>query len=236
MYNPAKSVYFNPNIQYLFNNEIVEYDMKEAGFSIIKAYKLLSGSEIKTLEGISQRERLYAIGMHQKTNRELAKQLSEKFAEIRSVFISANKLSDSQIISVKKDAIYTIGECRYLKFNGIEFIPKHRYSSYLRLATPGQTEFYFNEGKITVKGMGDSAVNRHRLYMMEVVRKFMSEMETKNLSIKRYLKNFVDMYRRKQLDDEYYVEFNLRSRDVDPMQPYKRVLIPMVQIATEELK
>ena len=49
-YNPSKTTWFNPDIEYLFNNEIIEYDMKDAGFNIIKQFKLLPDIKIKELE------------------------------------------------------------------------------------------------------------------------------------------------------------------------------------------
>ena len=33
--------FINPNIVYTFNKEIIEYDLKEAGFSLTKEYNLL---------------------------------------------------------------------------------------------------------------------------------------------------------------------------------------------------
>ena len=45
-----RDLYINPNIFYLFNKEIIEYDMKEAGFSLIQEYKLLDEKEIEKLK------------------------------------------------------------------------------------------------------------------------------------------------------------------------------------------
>ena len=42
-----RSIYLNRDIDYLFNSEIIEYDIQEAGFNIIKYFKLLSESEIE---------------------------------------------------------------------------------------------------------------------------------------------------------------------------------------------
>ena len=39
-YHPSKTTWLNPNIEYLFNEEIIEYDIHDAGFSIIQRVAL----------------------------------------------------------------------------------------------------------------------------------------------------------------------------------------------------
>ena len=41
IYNPSQTTWLNPNIEYLFGDEIIDYDMKDAGFNLIKQYRLL---------------------------------------------------------------------------------------------------------------------------------------------------------------------------------------------------
>ena len=45
-----KDSFINDNIPYLFNANIIEYDMKDAGFSLTREYKLLSDSMIEKLD------------------------------------------------------------------------------------------------------------------------------------------------------------------------------------------
>ena len=44
-----KDLYINENNPYLFNTDIFEYDMKDAGFSLIKEFKLLDKKNIAQL-------------------------------------------------------------------------------------------------------------------------------------------------------------------------------------------
>lgn len=235
LYNPAKSTWLNPNIEYLFNNEIIEYDMKDAGFTIVKFYKLVPPEEIKRLERLEKGERNRAIGKLQIGNKELSKALSDKFAEMRTLFVSANKLTDDDIISVKKDAIFTIGPCQQIKFGKVEFSAKNRYSSYLRLTENMNIELYYADGEIDVKGIGDHGINRHRLYFLTFFQKLFSDLESKNVSLKRYIKKFVDDYKGGNLDPEFYVEFNNMSRDVNPMYNFQKVIIPIIQLILREM-
>lgn len=235
-YDPSKSIWKNPNIEYLFNDEIIEYDIRDAGFSLIKQHRLLPEKMIQDLEKLGKGdERHIAIGKIQRENKQLAIDLNNRFTEIRSIFINSNKLTDNDIISVKKDAIYTIGTCNRLNFGMIHFIPKNQYSSYIRFPEIQNLEIYYSSTHIDVKGMGDSAVNRHRLYMMEFFNTIIPLIESHNNKAKRFLIKFINDYKAHNLDDEYYVEFNNLSRELNPIFNYQNILLPMCQIVLKEI-
>ena len=234
-YNPSKTTWLNPNIEYLFDNEIIEYDIKDAGFNIIKYYKLLSPEQIKMLTDLGKMERHITIGKMQGRDKDFSKALMNKFAEVRAVFVSVNNLSDDNIVSVKKDAIFTIGECKQIKFGRIEFVAKNRYSSYLRFIDNMNIEVYYNSGGMDIKGMGDSAVNRHRLYTLEFIKTMISNLESRDQSAKRNLKKFIDDYKAMKLEDEYYIEFNNMSREFNPLYNFQKLVIPFTQIILKEL-
>lgn len=131
-YNPSKQLWLNPNIEYLFDDEIIEYDMRDAGFSLVKQYRLLPDETIRELTKLGKgEERHIAIGKLQGADKEFSKALSDKFTEIRKIFIAQNELNDDDIVSVKKDAIFTIGKCSKLRFGSLIFTPKNTYTSYL---------------------------------------------------------------------------------------------------------
>lgn len=235
LYNPSKTTWMNPNIEYLFNNEIIEYDMKDAGFNLIQQHILLNPNQIRTLSSLEKEERHRAIGLLQRDDKEFSKALLNKFAEIRAIFISANSLSDNDIISVKKDAIFTIGPCNKLNFGRIEFVLKKRYSSYIRFTDNMNIEIYYNSEDMDIKGIGDNAINRHRLYIIEFIKSIISYLENKNPYIKRYLKKFINEYKEMKLEDEFYTEFNNISRNYNPMYNYQKLIIPLVQVTLKEM-
>ena len=234
-YDPTKTTWLNPNIQYLFDNEIIEYDIKDAGFSLIKQHRLLPQDKIDWLTAMEKMQRHITIGKMQGNDKEFSKALMNRFAEIRAIFISANNLSDSNIISVKKDAIFTIGECPKIKFGRIDFAQKNRYSSYVRFIDNRDIEVYYNSGHMEIKGIGDSGINRHRLYILEFIKTMISYIECRNHSVKRYLKKFIDDYKGMRLEDEYYIEFNNISREYNPLYNFQKLIIPFTQIVLKEL-
>lgn len=236
-YNPSKSTWLNPNIDYLFDEEIIEYDMRDAGFSLIKQFKLLPPGKIRELEQLGKGEaRHIAIGMLERDDKELSKALSSKFAEVRGIFISMNGITDDQIISVKKDAIYTIGQCKRLRFGLVQFAAKNTYSSYLRFPNIQNLEIYYSSEATDVKGMGDTATNRHRLYMLNFLRTMISLIEHKDRGCKRRIMKFIEEYKAHELDEGYYLEFNNLSRAINPSFNYLNVIIPLVQIINREIQ
>lgn len=235
-YNPSKSTWLNPNIEYLFNDDIIEYDIHDAGFSLIQQYQLLPPEKIKELERIPKGiQRHIQVGVLQRDDKEFSKRLTDKFTEVRALFMMMNQLKDDSIISVKKDAIYTIGKVKRTTFGKVKFMEKNHYSSYIRFPDITNLELYYGENGIDVKGMGDAAVNRHRLYMLEFLRKLIKSIEEQDSSVKRKFMRFFNQYKFDELDEEFYIEFNNVSRDQNKLFNYANLLIPLLKIIMREV-
>ena len=235
-YLSEKSNWFNPNIEYLFNSIIYEYDIKNAGFSIIKAYNLLPLDEVKKLAQMEKHQQIIEIGKKMGQNKEFSIELTRLFGEVRKFFIDSNYVNDDDLIAVKKDALFSTKECSVLKFGEIEFRIKNQYSSYIRFPYNNNLEIYYNDGgKIDVKGISELNLNKHRLFMLEFIKKIINYLEEKNLFIKRYFKKFVDSYKFLELENEFYLEFNNLSNQINPLFNYQNVIIPFAQIITKEI-
>ena len=237
MYDYKKSTWLNPNIEYLFNADIVEYDMKDGGFSLIKQFDLLPNDKIRDLERIDKGiARHIEIGKLQRDDKEFSKALNNKFAEVRKIFITMNGIVDNDIISVKKDAIFTTKHCRYVNFDKVHFANKHHYTSYIRFPNINNIEIYYGDNNIDIKGMSDLAANCHRLYLIEFLKRVINMIENKDARLKRYLYNFISNYKFNKLESEtFYLEFNNKSRDYDVLYNYKNLLIPIIQIVQREV-
>ena len=236
-YRPQMTTWLNPDIEYLFNEEIIEYDIRDAGFSIIKEFKLLPKEKIQELELMGKGlNRHKAIGILQRDDKELSNQLLNRFADVRDIFVQANSLTSDDIISVKKDAFFTIKKCNRLKFGQVIFAEKNKYTSYLRFPNTHNVEIYYSSNGLDIKGIGDIGQNRHRLTMLEFLQNIIPRIETKDESVKRYLMNFIRRYKSNDLEEEYYLEFNNLSSTINPIYNYQNILIPLVQIILKELK
>lgn len=236
LYTPDKSIWLNPNIDFLFNSDIIEYDIQDAGFSLTKEYHLLPNDIIKELESLPKGiKRHKQIGIIQRDNKIFTENLLQKFTEVRKWFIKVNNLTDNDIISVKKDAIYTIGEVDNTKLNSIIFRNKNIYSSYIRFPDNLNMEIYYYDNKLDIKGMTESCINRHRLHMIEFLRQTINMIENHDGKVKRFIINFINDYKNQSLDEMYYLEFNNISKEFNPEFNYLKIIIPLVQIIQKEV-
>lgn len=204
-------LFVNHNIPFIFNNHIYEYDMKDAGFSLTKEFHLLSDDEIKKLNKYKKQTRTIELGKIQIKNTKYKTLLKEAFVAARQTFFEKNKLEDNDIISVKKDAIFTTKECEYNMFgDNILFRVKNTYSSYIQLKK--NLELYYNYEKLDIKGMSDDNIAYHKDYMIDFIKKFFNKMETESkIEVIDFTKRFIDKYKRKELDIGYYRSFDSHS-------------------------
>jgi hypothetical protein len=203
--------FLNKDISYLINTEILEYDIKSAGFNIVKRFDLLPESKVRYLEKLSKKERQVTIGLWIRNNKQLAVDINNSFIATRKEFFKANELTEDDILSIKKDAIFTLKRCHELEFDSIIFDEKNFYSSYFYL---NKKEFYFNSfaNKLDVKGISETNLEKHRPYILDFLSKFfrLLEMSDTENATKR-LKQFANYYREKTLHVGYYRELSADS-------------------------
>lgn len=195
-----KHNYLNKDILTL-RTTIREYDMSEAGFSLIKEYSLLPDDLIEHLESdFSKSERTKEIGKLMINDKDLSADLMKSFVKARKGFFLANEIQDEDVLAIKKDAIFIIEKrCEYLEFGDyIVFKPKNRYSSYLNLANK---EFYYSiwKDELHTKGFGDI-----QSPMFDDIKHIMKMNETVKDRNKFY--KIVQEYRRDYLSRELEVE------------------------------
>lgn len=214
-----RDTFLNKNIFYLFNKVITEYDMSDAGFSLIQEFKLLDEKTIRKLKEFSKDDRKKKIGIIQRDNDKLKEDLKNGFAVARKMFFKYNDLKDEDIITIKKDAIITTELCRCTKIGEyINFRPKHTYSSYILLkptynAPSGkELEIYYSPYDFAVKGIGDNKLELHEDYMIKFLKMYFMKMETAdNKTVIEFTRRFIDRYKRKELDMGYYRNFSTMS-------------------------
>jgi len=204
-----KHNYLNKSVPYIVSQEIIEYDIKSAGFNLIKKFKLLSESKIKHLESLDKKKRQIMIGLYEKNDKDLKKSLNNAFVEARRIFFESNNLVDEDILSIKKDAIITTRRCDKLVFDNIEFVEKHIYTSYYYI---NKFEFYLSTDSIDVKGINDDKLKLHKDYMLDFLFKIFKMMETTSRDIViKNIKEFSYYYKTRQLEIGYYRELNKDS-------------------------
>jgi hypothetical protein len=190
--------------------------MQSAGLSLTKEYQLLDEKTIESIDKTeSKKEKVVKLGLIQRSNKDFAKALSEAFKDARRRFFQANNLNEDNILSIKKDAFFTIDtECEVTQFGKLNFRPKHKYSSYVKL---NRIEFYLDtlERVVDIKGLGqgeihEKLIQRHQDGMLDFILTFARarEVHTDPEVQSKWLSTFVKRYREKSLDLVYYRELS----------------------------
>lgn len=211
-----RDTWSNPSIPFLFNRNIIEYDIKQAGFSITKEYELLPASKIQKLEKVGEADVKVRLGILQRDNKSFRDALSEGFQTARREFFTQNALEADDIISIKKDAIFTTRECKKeMVGKYIHFRPKHQYTSYMKVGKRKMELYHHADGTIDVKGISDDLVPLHEDGMLQFFRDFIRRMESgDSINALRFLRKTIDAFKAFDLPVDYYREFNAKSEYV----------------------
>lgn len=204
----------------LLVHDIIEYDMIDGGLSIIKEEKLLPQHMIDEFSHMKKGlKRNAAIGKLRHTERysDVPKRQNELFTKYRLLFGEKNELEDDDILSIKKDAIFTKKFCYNLQMGEyVAFAEKHVYQAYMAINVDDpkgkkHLEFYWSEdGHVDVKGIQDKKLDKyHKDYTLKVIWKFMRYLtffDTEGAI--NYLVRFMSDYKMLRLDTGYYRTFN----------------------------
>lgn len=221
----VKDTYLNKNIDSIINKRIIEYDLKSANTSLCKEYSLLPEATIKKIESMKKHDRVVSIGKLQRKDKDFNSNLKSAFKDIRKRFFYSNELEDKDILSIKKDAIFCLKECKNTQFGKCKFVEKNIYSSYMYLDNRLEM-FYsargerFGEPKLDIKGISDIVLERHEGFILDFIKNIFKYVEAGNeTTLFRYIKRFVSQYKQLQLPVGYYREFNngsfIRLNDMD---------------------
>lgn len=244
-----RDTFINESIPFLFNKEIIEYDMKDAGFSLTQEFNLLDKDKIKYLSKLKKDRRKIEMGLIERDNKEYKESKKEAFKLARKYFFEANDLEINDIISIKKDAIFTTKQCRVRTIGDfINFRPKNFFTSYIHLGK--NLEFYYSHDKLDIKGINDSVLIKHNEFMIKFLKMYFRKMETDdNISVIDFMKRFITKYKNYELDVGYYRTFDHKSiftllnsedifeeyweedkEDLDISYNYFNILIKLIQI------
>lgn len=202
--------YLNKSIDYIISSDIIEYDISSAGYSISRRYKLLDEKTLDMLGSLDKKSRQIRIGLLCRDNPKYNEALKSAFVNIRKEFFMANSITDDDILSIKKDAIFLLRHVNNVNFGDyVTFAEKNKYSSYFYI---NKTEFYVGSGTLDVKGISDDKLELHRDYMLDFLYNIFKMMEVTDFKyIIKELVAFTNHYKARNLDVGYYRELNSES-------------------------
>lgn len=236
----------------VLNSTIVEYDIRSANTSILEYYHMLPQKIIDDINKYPKEKREVAIGLILQKDKELSKELEKKFTEVMMRFINDNNLDiDFDVLCIKKDAAFIINKTPMITTYGpIEFRPKGKYHTFLLV---GSFEFYVNDEDVVVKGLQKQA-HLHKDGILSLIKDVVDTCRASawdKSAVYKYLSDLVESYKRKELDFEYYREFNSMSKfkvviedhvymysdiseedipDLDISYNYINIILPLVRL------
>lgn len=224
----SHSTWTNPIDMYI--GDIVEYDMSDGGFSIIKEERLLPDPLIEQLEALPKGfERNEAVGKLKYSKnpkvRGIGKVLEQKFKEYRIWFGDVNDLTISDIFSIKRDAVFLQRYVQHTKKGRyIEFKEKHTYDIYCLLGKePLQTnldaryrtyEVYYNTflDDIAFKGISNTLLPDHQDGLIPIIKRYLKYIVTFNFKdATTFMVETIERYKYFELPINCYREFNSTS-------------------------
>lgn len=221
-----EKVNYVSGLRFIFSNYIREYDLSKANINILYSKGAIDTSMYNRLMVASREERQITIGLLELRNRELINVKADGIIEAKKMLFEANNIEDSDILSIKNDAVFVINKVlRYTKFgNYIDFKLKNTFMNFVYL---GGIEVYYGYNKISgieniqTKGLGKKAY-LHKDFMIDFIIYIISEIEVGNIaSAVSCYTDFFNDYINGKLDIGYYREFNSESMYSIINSPYK---------------
>lgn len=199
----------------VINHSIIEYDMKSANTSLAREFNLLPEKEIERIEKMGKKDRVVTIGKIKRENKEYSIREKEAFKNARRMFFEANDISDDDVITIKRDAIFLKRYvCNEKCSKYIDFRKKNLYTSYLYLR-PFEI-FYHPSNGLDIKGISDDVYEMyHKDGMGGIIIGVISALENATnqhyFQAKNFLSKIMDKYKWLELGYEFYREFNAAS-------------------------
>ena len=195
-----------------YKSIIWEYDMSQAGLSVIRDKKLISKEKGEYLANLPKHERVVQIGKLCQKDEELTEGLEEGLKDAVYEFCDTNDILESDIISIKKDAVYVTHPASKLLFGDyIKWREASRYSCFYNFSG---IEVYYNQGKkiLDVKGLTEEAKNKHKVYFFPFLMEMLNcALSDNKLSQIVFFKSLRHKYLNWDMEEEIYREFNRQS-------------------------
>ena len=195
----------------IINRIIREYDMSKANINILLYKGLITQNQFDKYYNMPKANREIAIGTLQRDYPKINQGLKEGFVEARKMLFESNNLNESNVVAVKKDAVFTLDKyLEYDRFENLVFLNKNTYSSFLHV---NKMELYYSKfnDSIDIKGMGELSTIKHKMFMVDFLCYLFNILETSLKDAIIILKEFLQSYRNGELELGYYREFNNRS-------------------------
>ena len=117
----------------IIKNSICEFDIKNAGVTILYQKGILTKKEYLYYINLDKNTRVIKTGNLLKDNPSYYKIQMDGFKEYMDKFILANKIKKYSVYEIAKDALWIIGrQPKILKFDNVLFVKKREFTSFFK--------------------------------------------------------------------------------------------------------
>lgn len=206
------------DLHYIISRTIYEYDIRKANISVLFAEDHIGDDYYHFMNTMDKMEREIEIGYLIKNDYNIYTQLSEGIKKYRKLFFESNGLDDSDVVSIKNDAIFTMKKCINTSFaDGIvQFVEKNKYSSFAKLGNKLEVYFYSDQinqlVSLDIKGISEKKLKLHHEYIATLIADVMLMMEKGMITdALTMIRGVYNDYVECKLDIGWYREFNADS-------------------------
>ena len=178
---------------------------------MLREAKKLKESTLEALEKLPKHERQVMIGKLMLEDPSVKDIVNNGVLYARRRLFWSNSIQSDEVLSIKNDAVFIIGrKLPKRTFGAIEFREKNVYACYLLVEG---IEFYYDKAnsRVDVKGVRDEIVEHpdHQAGMITFFKTVMGYLvQDRRDALRKYLIEFVDAYKKRQLPAVYYREFS----------------------------
>ena len=223
-----KSRYIAP-YSYLINKDIREYDLEKANISILRENNLISDEFYNKMYNANRDIREYTIGCLRRDNKEIEEGYQLGILEARKRFFEINEIDDEIVLYIDNDSITIISDLLYPIHiqekisNYLNFRLKKQYTSFYRLYT---IDFlYYNNNIVEqyrLKNVREDILRKdHQQYFLDILLSLFYSAQTSNiLDTIKMIQNIYDQYTKREMNYNYYREFNQQNQFKVIQTPY----------------
>jgi len=195
----------------IYKGNIWEYDMSSAGFTMAKKSGLLTDDEMSLLDSLPKQKRVVQLGLLMRDDTQLLDAVEKGIKDSIRGFCEVNDILRSDIISIKRDAVFSTKKATELEIDGAIFREDNKYSSFYLF---NRAELFWStwDRKGTWKGLGKDVVAMHEDHFLAFVGRIITSSETGDAkTVARKLNYFRNQYVTLKLEKECYIECNKDS-------------------------
>ena len=212
-----RSLNYKTQYKYFINTFIREYDLSKANINALLYTKRISVEDHKTYLAMDRNERETKIGLWIKKDKSVYKDIQKGIIEAKRRLVFANNIEDSEVVSVKNDAMFIAGRnLASTIFPPFEFKVKNVSTVYLQAA---DLEIYYGDivdpvsgivnTNIDVKGIGDDMLILHQDGMLDLICNLCYKLQREDIKdTMKWMANMYEAFITRSLPKQYYRNFD----------------------------